>query len=235
MKKYTFLLLYILNYSIVYGQFIDGYGINIGAGLSNQHWNYSSEIISDLSYWNDYKVGVISQVYIEKKLIRFLSVKPALGYIQKGFISNIEIANEIGEIYTLSGKVLLHDISFDLSFRIIPFEKINKPYLILGFRTDYLVGHRSAMDEYIVMNFQLFKYIFDNYNKITFGGILGAGISFDEKIYLNLEYNPAFTKNFSSTFTDFHNSDSFSIYDQYISFTLGFNIGQLMKKKNRGE
>ena len=68
------------------GQLIDNYGLKIGAGLSNQYWKYKNDMFSNLSGWNDNKVGLIGQVYAEKKIGRFLSFRPAIGYIQKGFI-----------------------------------------------------------------------------------------------------------------------------------------------------
>ena len=231
MKKLILLLIpYIFSY-ICYGQFFSGYGINIGLGLSNQHWKYNTEFTSEFSHWNDNKIGFIGQFYVEKEIFKFLTIKPSIGYIQKGFVSNIKVANVHGEIFTVKDDiVVLHNLSFDLAFRVIPFEKFNKLYFIIGSRLDYLIDYSSVMDEYIVNNFQLFRSLFENYNKITFGGIIGLGISFEEIIFLTIDYNPAFTKNFDSTLAELNISDSYSIYDQYFSLTIGLNIGQLIKK-----
>jgi len=55
------------------------------------------------------------------------------------------------------------------------------------------------------------------------GGILGAGISYHDLLFMDLEYNPSITKNLESSYM--------AIYDRYFSLTLGMNINQLIKTR----
>ena len=66
MKKLAFLGLISIIFMQVNGQFIDNYGLKLGTGLSNQYWEYKNDMFSNLSGWNDNKVGFIGQLYAEK-------------------------------------------------------------------------------------------------------------------------------------------------------------------------
>lgn len=228
MKKTLYVLmigLLLMTSEVVKAQPIDNYGIRIGAGLSNQYWKYKT--FSDLSGWHDNKVGFTGQVFAEKYLGKYLSIRPAIGYIQKGYVDDIKwvgFEDDPVEISTVNNRVVFHDLSMDMSFKIMPFQKYMKPYLLLGLRGDYLMDYRGVIVDFQGENYELNKEIYNDFNKFTLSGIIGAGISYNELLFMDIEYNPSITKNFESNFM--------SIHDRYFSLTLGMNINQLLKVKN---
>ena len=132
--------LILISNGLVNAQIIDNYGIKIGSGLSNQYWEYKNSMFSDLSGWKDNKVGFTGQVYAEKYLGNHFSLRPVLGYIQKGFVDDIMLTTMEGEELAIKdNKVVLHDLTLDLSIKIIPIQKSIKPYILIGLRGDYLI------------------------------------------------------------------------------------------------
>lgn len=224
MKKTMLSGLIILFCITAEGQFIDNYGFKTGAGLSNQYWRYKDESFSGLSGWNDYRTGFIGQVYVEKNLGRFLSFRPAIGYIQKGFVDEITFSTAEGEeIEVIDNRAVLHDLSLDLTLKATPFNKSVKPYIFGGVRGDYLLDYRSVIIGFQGEEYELNTDLFNDFNKLTLGAILGAGVSFMDLFFIDLEYNPAISKNF--------NSDGLAINDKYFSLTFGLNVNRLFKKQ----
>ena len=208
------------------GQFLDKYGLRIGMGLSNQYWHYKNEMVSNLSGWKDNKTGFIGQVYAEKDFGRYFSFRPALGYIQKGFTDDITLITAEGEeLSVMDNHVIFHDLSLDLSLKIIPFDKNFKPYIFIGLRGGYLLDYRSVIIDSHGEEYELNTDPYDDFNKFTLGATVGAGISFKDMLFLDLEYNPAITKNF--------NSEGLAIKDRYFSLTAGVNINRLIKKDKK--
>ena len=211
--------------ALVNAQVIDNYGIKIGAGLSNQYWEYKNSMFSNLSGWNDNKTGFTGQVYAEKYFGKHLSLRPVLGYIQKGFVDDITLTTAEGEeLAVKDNKVVLHDLSLDLSIKIIPIQKSIKPYILLGLRGDYLMDYRSVIIDFQGEDRELNTDLYDDFNKFTLGGLIGVGISYNDLLFLDLEYNPAISKNFES--------DGLAIHDKYFTLTIGLSINQLIKNKN---
>jgi hypothetical protein len=223
MKK-TLLSGFILIFCITAkGQLIDNYGLKVGAGLSNQYWKFKSDMFSNLSGWKDYKIGLIGQVYAEKNFGKYLSFRPAIGYIQKGFVNDITLRTAQGEeLAVKNNTVVFHDLSLDLTLKIIPFDKIFKPYIFFGLRGDYLLDYRSVIVNFEGEDHELDKDLYDDFNKFTLGAIIGVGIFYKDLLFLDLEYNPALKKNFESDFL--------VINDKYFSVTLGVNISRLIKR-----
>ena len=225
MKKLVFLGLISIIFVQVNGQFIDNYGLKFGAGLSNQYWDYKNDMFSNLSGWNDNKVGFIGQVYAEKNIGKYLSFRPAIGYLQKGFVDDITLTTaEVEELAVKDNKVILHDLSMDLSLKVIPFDKNFKPYIFLGLRGDYLLDYRSVILDFQGEDHELNTDLYDDFNKFTLGAIIGFGVSYKDFLFIDLDYNPAMTKNFES--------DGLAINDKYFSLTFGVNINRLMNNKN---
>lgn len=225
MKKIALFGLISIIFIQVNGQFIDNYGLKLGAGLSNQYWDYKNDMFSNLSGWNDNKVGFIGQVYAEKNIGKFLSFRPVIGYLQKGFVDDITLTTAEGEeLAVKDNKVILHDLSMDLSLKIIPIDKNFKPFIFLGLRGDYLLGYRSVIIDFQGENHELDTDLYDDFNKFTLGAIIGFGVLYKDLIFLDLDYNPAMTKNFES--------DGLAINNNYFSLTLGVNINRLIKNKN---
>lgn len=223
MKKTMLSVLIILFCITAEGQFIDNYGFKTGAGLSNQYWRYKNDPFSGSSGWNDYRTGFIGQVYAEKNLGRYLSFRPAIGYIQKGFLDEITFLTAEGyEIAVKDNRVVFHDLSLDLTLKVNPFNKSVKPYIVGGLRGDYLLDYRSVIIGFQGEEYELNTKLYDDFNKFTMGAIIGVGVSFIDLFFLDLEYNPAISKNF--------NSDGLAIKDKYFSLTFGLNINRLFKK-----
>ncbi|MGD9605792.1 MAG: porin family protein [Bacilli bacterium] len=221
MKKIALLGLISIVFLTANGQFIDNYGLKLGAGLSNQYWDYKNDMFSSLSGWKDNKIGFFGQVYAEKNIGKYISFRPALGYLQKGFVDDITLTTAEGEELAIKdNKVVFHDLSLDLSLKIIPFEKNLKPYIFLGLRGDYLMDYRSVIVDFQGEEYELDTELYDNFNKFNLGAVFGFGISYKDLLFLDLEYNPSITKNYESS--------GLAINDKYFSLTVGLNINKLI-------
>ncbi len=66
-----------------YCQVVDHYGIRFGAGLSNQYWDYKNH--PNMSGWKKNNIGFVVYLNAEKEFNKHFSLKPEIGYIQKGF------------------------------------------------------------------------------------------------------------------------------------------------------
>ena len=64
--------------------------------------------------------------------------------------------------------------------------------------------------------------ILNNINKLTVSVLMGVGIEFNERYYLDFEYNPGLTDNYTG--------DLLNISDRFIGLTLGLNVMSLFKK-----
>ncbi len=222
MKKIVLFGFILLASGFVNAQIIDNYGLRFGTGLSNQYWDYKNGALSTLSGWNDNKIGIIGQLYAEKNFGKYFSFRPAIGYLQKGYIDDITLIFPNGEELAINdNRVILHDLSLDLSLKITPLDKILKPYILLGLRGDYLLDYRSIIVDFQGKSHELNTSLYNSFNKFTLGGIIGVGLLYNDMIFMDLEYNPAITKNLELSFL--------SINDKFFSLTLGLNINQLIK------
>lgn len=222
-KKITLTFFIITIHLISNAQFIDNYGIKIGAGLSNQYWEYEA-IASNLSGWEKNKIGFTGHIYVEKYFGNYISLRPAIGYIQKGFVDDIVLVSaEEEDLSVFDNRVILHDLSLDVYFKITPFQNCIKPYLLLGLRGDFLLDYRSVIINYHGENQETDTALYDDFNKFTLSGLIGFGISYNDFSSIEFEFNPAFSKNFDSGFL--------AIHDRFFSLTLGLNINKLIKDK----
>ena len=220
MKKATLLGIALIFYFTVNGQLIENYGLKLGAGLSNQHWKYKMAMFSNLPDWKENKLGIIGQVYAEKNFGKYISIRPAIGYIQKGFVEDVTLT--IGEderISVKNNKVAFHDLSLDLPIKIMPVDKLLKPYLFMGLRADYLLDYRNVIVNFHGEDIELDPHLYDDFNKFTLGAIIGLGCSYNNLFFLDLEYNPAIIKNYDS--------NAIAVNGRYFSLTIGLNINQL--------
>lgn len=222
-KKITLTLLFLTVYLVSNAQFIDNYGIKIGVGLSNQYWEYET-MYSDLSGWEKNKLGFTGQVYAEKNVGKYISLRPAIGYTQKGFVDDLVlIGAEEEDLSVFDNRVVLHDLSLEMAFKIIPFQNCIKPYLLLGLRGDYLLDYRSVIVNYHGENQEMDTELYDDFNEFTLSGLIGIGVVCNDLSFIEFEFNPAFSKNFDSGFL--------AIHDRFFSLTLGININKLIKAK----
>ena len=206
--------LFLLISTLTKAQFIDNYGFRLGIGLSNQYWNLKG--MEDFSDWKTNKTGFIGQFMIEKKINNYIAFRPAIGYTQYGCILHINFnpndptaETPLKTNYNLD----LHYLSADLSIKISPLQAKFTPYILLGFRSNYLFNYRDELEE------TDFGFI-SEYNKITLDGLFGVGISYNDFLNLDFEFNPALTKNYDNSFL--------SIKNRYYSLTLGLNINRLL-------
>jgi hypothetical protein len=205
--------------NIANSQIIDAYGVRVGAGLSDQYWDYKK--FSELSDWKDDKLAVAVYLNAEKHLNKYFSLRPEIGYIQKGFAEDIKLTNNEGEeLRTVSDNLNLHNLSFNLALKIRAFNTKIKPYLIAGLRLDYLVSYKNFRIEVQGKKYGIYKDILNDFNKFSLSGLVGIGCEFDELMYLDFEINPAITKNLDN--------DAIAITDRYIGLTLGININKLI-------
>lgn len=224
-KKTTLISLTLIFCLISNAQIIDNYGIRIGVGLSSQYWNYKNDKLSDLSQWKDIKPGLTVYLNAEKLLNNYISIRPEFGYIQKGFTEDIELMNDKAEpIGPNKSSATLHNLSINLATKIIPLQSKFKPYFIAGFRGDILVGYKDFIIESQGAEFGLYKEILDDYNKFVLSGLIGIGLDCNGLLYVDLEFNPAITKNLDNSLL--------SIRDIYFGLTIGLNINAL-KKENK--
>jgi len=215
---------------------IDSYGVRIGIGSSTQIWeDKETGNIPEYSGWQDSKTGFIGQVFAEKYISTHFSLRPSIGYIQKGFTGKDHLAysEKIVGYYAEDSRIVLHDLSFDLALKYTPVSKKVKPYIIIGLRIDYLMDCQGIIIYYRGEYFQ--EQIPDPYyrldeftigDKLSYGAVIGGGISYNDLFFLDFEYNPAITKNYDAY--------GLSIYDKYYSLTLGINIYKLVKGKGKG-
>ncbi len=224
MKKILLLGFVLLMSGFAQAQIVDKYGMRIGGGFSNQYWKFKSDNIVDLSDWKDDKLSLSVYLNAEKKLTDFLSVRPEIGYLQKGYVEDITFVTAEGEPLAkdiaTNRNVILHDLSADIGFKISPFNFSLQPYLIVGVRGDYMLDYKGMEIEVNGKTVEVTEIIKD-YNKFTLSGLFGIGVEYQNLLYLDIEFNPALTKNYN---------DGLSIKDRYIGATIGLNINTLINK-----
>jgi hypothetical protein len=223
-KYYLILCLMVIPSYRLKGQLLDGFGFRIGGGLSNHYWNYLD--VPDLSYWKDNKYGLSAMINAEIPLYQILSLRPEIGYIQKGFKNDLTspMAQDI-EIDLKGKDVIFHDLSASVGLKVSPFYKILKPYLTIGLRADYLLKYKDVTYEFEGHEYGLYEddgNILNDINKLTLSVLMGIGIEYNERYYLDFELNPALTNNYSDK--------ALNISDRFIGLTLGVNIKNLIKK-----
>ena len=216
----------------VNSQIIDNYGIRIGLGLSNQYWNYNN-LFPNLQGWRDLKSGYNIQIECEKSINHNLSIKPSIGYFQKGFSDHITLYGVEGEVIKkILYKLYLHDISFNVVAKLVSLNTKYRPYLLIGFRGDYLLDYNNVFidtrkNEYLDTPSEIVDnniFIYDNFNNITFGGLIGIGLKISDLLNTEFEFNPPITKNYKT--------QGLSISDIYFDLTIGININNLIKAKS---
>ena len=204
-------------------QFIDKFGFNIGTTYSNQLWDYKYFTTKDPQ--QDYKTGLSFFVFAEKEIIRVLSIRSELGYIQKGFKNNVELIGNDGNYQEAGGKnVTLHDLGMDLEFKIKLFHYKWSPYALVGLRGDYMISHKDIVfaGPGYADNSALFKTELNAFNKANLGGLAGIGLEFNDFYYLEFEYNPSLTSSY--------NIPGLEIKEICWDFKLGLNLNKLIQK-----
>jgi hypothetical protein len=221
MKKWSVSFLFLLLYHFTSAQFIDNFGMRIGMGLSNQYWSYENDQFSELSAWKDPMPGLMVYLNAEKDLNNYFSIRPEIGYIQKGFIDDVEFTDMNGEpIGTDKQSVILHDLSFDLATKIKPLQNAERLYLLAGFRGDFMLGYKDFEIDVQGETYGVYEQLLNDFNTFTLSGIIGIGVEIKSIAYIEFEYNPAITNNFKS--------DLITVRNRYFGITTGLNISTLI-------
>lgn len=202
-----------------YGQVIDRYGFSIGASYATQLWNYKlASFDSDINY----KSGLMSFVAAEKDLSDILCLRTELGYVQKGFNSKFDLIFGDGLVEKIDDNVILHDLALNLGMKASPFKFGYAPYFFIGCRFDYMISYKDIVfkEQVSGLKFNMYESQIKDFNKFNLGGLLALGFDIKELLYLEIEYNPCFTKSFDDK--------GLSIKDICWGIKLGVNINKLI-------
>lgn len=161
-------------------QIISGYGVKLGAGISNQFWDY--EIVG--SYMDyDSKMAVSPRLFADFFNISFLQLEGEIGYLRKGFTEKLPVTTMIQPYGT--GEFITTDVSLDyLSISALAKLKYEagmiSPYLILGPQLDILFN-KSTLG---------WDVIFDKFSNANICMSIGGGVELNNilSIPLILEY-----------------------------------------------
>ncbi len=201
-KNLLTIIMFLLSIQYGHAQFIDKYGLNIGATYSNQLWSIKYGPEGDFN--QDYKLGYSVFLSIEKQLSHVFSIRSEVGYIQKGFKNKYEVYLPGGSLPIPAGvdkkNVLFHDVGLNIGLKITPFTLQWNPYAVFGLRTDYMLSYNDIkyVDPGSGREYSMYKSDIDEYNKANLGGLISIGLEYKNLIYLELEYNPSLTNSYKS-------------------------------------
>ncbi|SFE89979.1 porin family protein [Sunxiuqinia elliptica] len=176
-------------------QLFDQYGVSLGATYATQDWDYKSSIYVPSI---DYHVGMAAFLFAEKKLNKTFRLRPEIGYIQKGFVDNHEFVSGGPAVEVIDKNVVFHDLQLNLGLKLTPFATKLMPYGVLGIYGDYMLAYDDAViqEGEDGPEFDMYSSQIDDFKKSNFGGFVGLGLEFDEKLFCELTYSPALTNRF---------------------------------------
>jgi hypothetical protein len=223
-KKSILVLLVFLSLAFnVSSQFtIDKYGVKLGVGFSSQLWD--DKISSFVSTRKDYKAGISALISAEKQLNEFFSVRSELGYVQKGFKNDLDIAMDSSTLKVKGLNVTYHNVAFNLGMKLIPFKATVVPYVVIGLRTDYMLSFKDIVttEPNSGAEISVYKNEIDKFHAINLSGIVAFGLEYKNMLYIEYEYCP-FT-------TNSYNDASLKIRDLYRSISIGYNLDSFFKR-----
>ena len=204
-------------------QIVDKFGFNIGLSYSNQLWDY--KILSNDNSNKDYKIGFSAFFSAEKKISKMLSIRPEIGYIQKGFKNNIEMNFGDGTSAGVDKEnVVFHDLGFNIGLKITPIDLKFAPYALLGLRCDYMISYEDIIFEEQASGLEsnMYKSVIDNFNKTNLGGLITIGLELNDMAYFEIAYNPSITSSV--------NDKALRIRDNCWEIKMGLNINKIKTK-----
>lgn len=171
MKKICFVVALIIFISSSQAQIIRGYGLKVGATISNQEWEYSKESgLSGSSFDTDNRFGFNIGIFSEFLNIPFVSIVTELNYIQKGMkkelpVTTVTQPDGTGEFVTWDTRVDYINISAfgKLRFNVGLFS----PYILLGPKIDFEIKKTNSLGSVNVVE--------EGFNKNRFGFKVGIG------------------------------------------------------------
>lgn len=172
MKALFLTLAFFFTFNLCNAQILNNVGIKVGAGLTNQNWEYGNGHEAEFLNRYGFSMGLSLEFL---KTDNGLSLVTDLGYIQKGAINEIELTTEGNP----EGSGVLAE--FDNRFDFLTFSASVKyqlafgdlhPYVFAGPRIDYYMGYTSELD----LDFESLE---EDINKLVFGLHYGLGVSYD--------------------------------------------------------
>ena len=196
-------LLFIFSFfsmQFTYSQIIDRYGVNAGVSYSTFDWVHKFQLNYDIIEIKpdlDYKIGYMAFLNAEKNIKKF-GLRAEMGYIQKGFRISREFNFPDGTTVIHDKEPLtLHNLALNTGIKYTPFKFVLSPYIFIGIRGDYLISYEDVelREPATGVGGGLYGQYIQDFRKLNFGGLLGVGIDIKKLLYLEVEYNPNFTKN----------------------------------------
>jgi hypothetical protein len=222
-RKLLFIAFLVILTNYGAAQIIDKFGFNIGVSYSNLLWDY--KLISIDNSNKDYKIGFSAFLSAEKKISKMFSIRPEIGYIQKGFKNNIEMNFGDGTSAGVDKEnVVFHDLGLNIGLKITPVDLKFKPYALLGLRSDYMLSYKDIVFEEpgSGLEFNMYKSEIDNFNKLNLGGLIAIGLEINDLAYLEIAYNPSITSSV--------NNKALRISDNCWEIKMGLNINKIKTK-----
>ena len=196
-----------------------------GIGISNQYWKYTQPEFEWVSSSKENQKGYELYLTCEIHLGKFLSLKPEIGIIEKGFYSD-KINKDIVSAGGLFERntVETQNLSFNILSRLgIPTKFKVKPFLSIGTKLDHLINVRDWLfrvngklhDDY-------HDFIFSDYKNLIASGLVGFGIEWNDFISIEYQINIPLE---SST-----KDNPIQVKDRYQGVTIGIKLLKLNKE-----
>jgi len=185
-----FNLIFTLNVNLLHAQVIKDYGIQLGITSANQV--YKGTGFMEEGEQMQRRIGIIVSAYIEWSNLSYLFMITQVEYIQKGMRYEHYIYSDFG--HEQIGKKIddcrLDYLSLPIYVKLILSESEVSPYIIAGPRFDYLFNYNS----------DVLNYVFEEFKKYVFGGMLGLGVEIDLLSFttpsIEIRYNMDFTNSY---------------------------------------
>ena len=201
------------------GQIISDIGFRLGGGISNQQFTYFWEYQTEYSGWKESKATPQVQIHCSLKINNWFSFRPSIGYIQKGYIDTKNpiitpgsyMIGYIQEDYVKD--ITDHYLNIDIPVKIHPFNMKINPYLVIGFRNEFLIGktmHFEFRDQEIEEN--LFESTQNN--KYLLSSIFTLGLELPFNLFIEFEKN--------LPISNVHMSDVYQIRNSFSSLSIGW-------------
>jgi outer membrane protein with beta-barrel domain len=221
LKALTLSVLFVFASIISTAQIFDKYGLRTGIGISNLKFTQNPTTAD----WANDKIGYAIFLNAEKKISRYFSIRPELGYLQKGSELTHTLNSNGIELYKYSDQVTLHNLSLGAGLKISSVNTKFKLYAIAGIRAEYYFDYGITTDnEYLNSIYSEYsESLLSDFNKVTLTILTAFGLEYDDKIYLEMEYNPSITNNLKNS--------TLKIRSRYYGITLGVNISEFVNKK----
>jgi opacity protein-like surface antigen len=136
------------------------YGFKLGAGISNQSWDYQADV--DLDF--DNKIGISPRAFVNFLELPFFQMQAELGYLQKGFEDKVPVTTAAqpqgtGNFITVNNR--LNYFLFSILAKFQYETAILSPYIIAGPQLNILLskdiekGWENVFDKFVETNIDL--------------------------------------------------------------------------------